>query len=234
MRNFAVQLASMLLGDSPSVVWSHGFRGAVDVRWCSEGFYYADRTSDRSALLRSTFRRPPVPILSPQPSVSCSVPKRISSSPKLGRHLRDVTIQLSCMRWAAQVLRDEFLPSPGILCGGIPALVFTSPMSPQRNTFHWYSFRFISGKQVTSLIQCTVLGVMVAGGKWKRSLHYYISLLEFKFTRETLWLINFEIHYFTCTPMECDKLFAIPCCINILIWTINVCWRDINFVKIIT
>jgi hypothetical protein len=78
--------------------------------------------------------------------------------------LHDVTIQLGCMGGAAQVLRDEFLPSIGILHEGIPTPVFTSPMCPQRNTFHLF-FRYISGKQVMSLIQYTVLGVMVVGGK---------------------------------------------------------------------
>jgi hypothetical protein len=43
MWNFTGQLASMLLGDSPTVVLSHVLRGAVDVRWCSEAFWSADR-----------------------------------------------------------------------------------------------------------------------------------------------------------------------------------------------
>ena len=47
-------------------------------------------------------------------------------------------------------------------------------------------------------------------------------------------ITNFEIHNLSCTPMEYDKHFAIPSCINVLIWTINVFWRDINFVKMIT
>jgi hypothetical protein len=34
--------------------------------------------------------------------------------------------------------------------------------------------------------------------------------------------------------MEYDKHFAIPSCVNALVWTINICWRDINFVKMIT
>ena len=39
-------------------------------------------------------------------------------------------------RGAAQFRRDEVLPSMGILRGGIPAPAFTSPMRPQRDTFH--------------------------------------------------------------------------------------------------
>jgi len=68
------------------------------------------------------------------------------------------------MGGAAQVLRDEFLPSIGILREGFPTPVFTSPMCPQRNKFHLF-FRYISGKQAMSLIQYTVLGVVVVGGK---------------------------------------------------------------------
>ena len=37
---------------------------------------------------------------------------------------------------AAHVRLDEVLPSVGILSGSIPAPAFTSPVSPQRNTFH--------------------------------------------------------------------------------------------------
>ena len=56
---------------------------------------------------------------------------------------------------------------------------------PQKINFtdFWW---FIVGKQVMSLIRHTVLTVLVECGKWKRSLQYYISLLKFKFTRETL------------------------------------------------
>lgn len=134
----------MLLGDSPTVVWSHGLRGAVRIRWCSEDFWSADPTSDRYALLRSTFRRPPVPILSPSHRFLARCLKGfrrrhrccLCSCPKLGRHLHYVTIQLGCLGGAAQVLRDEFLPSVGIMHGGIPAPVFISPTCPQRNKFH--------------------------------------------------------------------------------------------------
>lgn len=95
MWNFTVQLTTMLLGDSPTVVWSHGFRGAVDVRWCSEVFRSADRISDRSAVLWSTFRRPPVPVLSPSRRFLARCIKEfrrcgrfcLCSCPKLRRHL---------------------------------------------------------------------------------------------------------------------------------------------------
>jgi len=66
---------------------------------------------------------------------------------------------------AAHVWRDEVLPLMGILRGGIPAPAFSSPMRPQRNTFHLFFFgKYISGKQIMS-IQDTLLTVTVKRGK---------------------------------------------------------------------
>jgi len=51
-----------------------------------------------------------------------------------------VTVHLGCVCvWgggAAEVRRDEVLPSMGILREGIPAPEFTSPMRPKRNKMH--------------------------------------------------------------------------------------------------
>ena len=224
----------MLLDDSPTVVWSHGFSGAVDVRWCSEAFWSADRNSNRSALLRSTFRRPPVPILSP----SCRFLARCLK----GFRLRRRPWLCSCPQayvpftWCYHSTRLHgrsnslstrwFLTLNGNTAWRNPSASIHFTNEFPKKYVSLISLRFISGKQIMSLIQYTVLGVMAEGGKWKRSLHYYISLLEFKFTRENLWLTNFEIHNFFCTPMEYVKGFAILSWISALIWTINVSWRD--------
>jgi hypothetical protein len=65
---------------------------------------------------------------------------------------------------AAQVRRDEFLPSKGIFCETIPAPTFTSPLLPQRNVLLnvWYiHFRYT----VMFSVQYTLLPATVEGGK---------------------------------------------------------------------
>jgi len=146
-----------------------------------------------------------------------------------------VTLHVGCIGgWgAAQVRQDEVLPSMGILhvCILLPA--FTTPMSPKE--IHFADFRrFTSGQQVITLIQYTVLTVIVERGRWKWSLHHYISLLKFKFTHGTFWSLILKFTIFSFMSMEYDRPFVITSCINILIWTINFCCWEINFVKMIT
>jgi hypothetical protein len=117
----------------------------------------------------------------------------------------------------------------------IPAPAIIAPLCLQKkigfNDFWW----FISGNQAMSLIHYAVLAVMSERGKWKLSHQYYTSLLKFELTCETLWsLISKFAIFFFCTPIEYDKHFAVSSCISTLIWTINFCCRDINFVIIIT
>jgi hypothetical protein len=122
---------------------------------------------------------------------------------------------------AAGVRRDEVLPPMGILRGGIPAPVLTSPLHHQRNTFHLFL-----------VIYFTYKGNVINSIHWqsaaRESDHFSLMLryLIFKFTRDTLRLTNFEIRRGSCTPVEYDKHLAIPSCFNILIWTMNFCgWR---------
>jgi len=61
------------------------------------------------------------------------------------------------------------------------------------------------------------------------SVLYFVTQVEIH-TRSFL-ITNFEIHKISCSPTEYDKHFAIPSCINNLIWIINCCWRDKHFVK---
>ena len=63
-------------------------------------------------------------------------------------------------------------------------------------------WRFIWGKQLMSLIQYAVLTVTVGRGKWKRSLQYYISLLNFKFTREIFWSLISKFTIFSACPWD--------------------------------
>lgn len=72
---------------------------------------------------------------------------------------------------------------------------------------------FMDGKKLMSLIQYTVLTVTVESVKWGRSLQYNIRSLNFKFTRETLWLSRLiRSSQFSCAPMEYDKHLVIPSC----------------------
>jgi hypothetical protein len=88
-----------------------------------------------------------------------------------------------------------------------------------RVTDFWW---FISGKQVMSLIQYTVVTVVVERGKWKRSLQYHNSLLKFKFTLETLWSQILKFTIFPARLWNMIKHLARPSYINILIWTVNI------------
>lgn len=126
---------------------------------------------------------------------------------------------------------DEVLPSMGIIrvSGGIPEPTFTSPVSPRKKKKFTNFWRFIWGKQVSPFTPHTVLTVMVQ----RESKRDHFSII-FRYlvlnSHVRIFEHYFEIHKLSCTPMECDKHFPIPSCINILIWTRNLLAKC-NFCK---